>query len=147
MFQEFWNVHRTCLLAVPLLFFLHRHDDVTPSLFRALESHVLRVPNGNGMKKWSSPSSLSSPSVLVWFLAASRKQHSCLHLYCATTLVAEHSRTVLGNVPRGLVIAKLEKCRLKKTMISESLWVEPKVFLCLHKPSFRHNFAAWTLHC
>ena len=33
----------------------------------------------------------SSPSVLVWFLAASRKQHSCLHLYCATTLVAEHS--------------------------------------------------------
>ena len=65
MFQEFWNVHRTCLLAVPLLFFLHRHDDVTPSWFRALESHVLRVPNGNGMKKWSSPSSLSSPSVLV----------------------------------------------------------------------------------
>ena len=66
-------------------FFLPRHDDVTPSWFRALESHVLRVPNGNGMKKWSSPSSLSSPSVLVWFLAASRKQHSCLHLYCATT--------------------------------------------------------------
>ena len=31
---------------------------------------------------------------------------------------------MLGNVPRGLVIAKLEKCRLKKTMISESLWVE-----------------------
>ena len=79
------------LLAVPLLFFLHRHDDVTPSWIRALESHVLRVPNGNGMKKWSSPSSLSSPSVLVCFLAASRKQHSCLHLYCATTLVAEHS--------------------------------------------------------
>ena len=49
----------------PLLFFLHRHDDVTPSWFRALESHVFRVPNGNGMKKWSSPSSLSSPSVLV----------------------------------------------------------------------------------
>ena len=39
----------------------------------------------NGMKKWSSPSSLSSPSVLVWFLAAPRKQHSCLHLYRATT--------------------------------------------------------------
>ena len=38
---------RVCLLS----FFLHRHDDVTPSWFRALESHVLRVPNGNGMKK------------------------------------------------------------------------------------------------
>ena len=85
MFQEFWNVRRTCLLAVSFLFFLHRHDDVTPSWFRAHESHVLRVPNGNDMKKWSSPSSLSSPSVLVWFWAASRKQHSCLHLYCATT--------------------------------------------------------------
>ena len=80
-----WNVHRTCLLAVPLLFFLHRHDDVTPSWFRALESHVLHVPNGNGIKKWSSPSSLSSPSVLVWFVAAPRKQYSCLHLYSATT--------------------------------------------------------------
>ena len=78
-------MHRTCLLAVPLLFFLHRHDDVTPSWFRTLESHVLRVPNGSGMKKWSSPSSLSSPSVLVWCVAAPRKQHSCLHFYCATT--------------------------------------------------------------
>ena len=53
---------RVCLLSL-CLFFLHRHDDVTPSWFRALEfraleSHVLRVPNGNGMKKWSSPSSL-----------------------------------------------------------------------------------------
>ena len=86
VFQEFWNVRRTCLLAVSFLFFLHRHDDVTPSWFRALESHVLRVPDGNGMKKLSSPSSLSSPSVLVWFLAASRKQHSCLYLCCATTL-------------------------------------------------------------
>ena len=75
------NVFACC----PFVVFLHRHDDVTPSWFRALESHVLRVPNGNGMKKWSSPSSLSSPSVLVWFLAASRKQHSCLHLCCATT--------------------------------------------------------------
>ena len=46
---------------------------------------MLRVPHGNGMKKWSSPSSLSSTSVLVWFWCASRKQHSCLHLYCATT--------------------------------------------------------------
>ena len=82
-------MRRTCLLAVSL--FLQHHDDVTPSWFRALESHVLRVPDGHGMKKWSSPSSLSSPSVLVWFLAGSRKQHSCLHLYCATTLVAEHS--------------------------------------------------------
>ena len=51
VFQEFWNVRRTCLLAVSFLFFLHRHDDVTPSWFRALESHVLRVPNGNGIKK------------------------------------------------------------------------------------------------
>ena len=94
VFQEFWNVHRTCLLAVPLLFFLHRHDDVTQSWFRALEYHVLRVPNGNGMKKWYSPSSLSSPSVLVWFLAASRKQHSCLHLYCATTESALRCKAV-----------------------------------------------------
>ena len=42
---------------------------------------MLRVPNGNGMKKWSSPSSLSTPSVLVWFLAASRKQHSLVCIY------------------------------------------------------------------
>ena len=51
VFQEFWNVRRTCLLAVSFLFFLHRHGDVTPSWFRALESHVLRVPDGNGFKK------------------------------------------------------------------------------------------------
>ena len=60
-----WNVHRTCLLAVPLLFFLHRHDDVTPSWFRALEPYVLRVPDGNEIKLWSSPSSLFTPSLLV----------------------------------------------------------------------------------
>ena len=60
-----WNVHGTCLLAVPLLFFLHRHDDVTPSWFRALESYVLRVPAGNDEKKlWSSPPSLFTPSLL-----------------------------------------------------------------------------------
>ena len=53
VFQEFWNVHRTSLLAVPLLFLFHRHDDVTPSWFRAFESHVLRVLDGNGLKKWS----------------------------------------------------------------------------------------------
>ena len=51
-----WNVHGTCLLAVPLLFFLHRHDDVTPSWFRAFESYVLRVLDGNEIKLWSSPS-------------------------------------------------------------------------------------------
>ena len=51
-----WNVHGTCLPAVPLLFFLHRHDDVTPSRFRALESYVLRVLDGNEIKLWSSPS-------------------------------------------------------------------------------------------
>ena len=51
-----WNVHGTCLSAVPLLFFLHRHDDVTPSRFRALESYVLRVLDGNEIKLWSSPS-------------------------------------------------------------------------------------------
>ena len=39
-----------CAERVCLLFLFHRHDDVTPSWFRALESHVLRVPNGNGMK-------------------------------------------------------------------------------------------------
>ena len=71
----------------PFVLFFHRHYDVTPSWFRALECHVLRVPNGNVMKKWSSPSSLSSPSVLVWFVAAPRKLHSCLHLYRATTLM------------------------------------------------------------
>ena len=59
------NVRRTCLLAVSFLFFFHRHDDVTPFWLRALKSHVLRVPNGNDIKKWSSPSSLSSPSLLV----------------------------------------------------------------------------------
>ena len=51
-----WNVHGTCLLAVPLLFFLHRHDEVTPSWFRALESYVLRVLDGNEIKLWYSPS-------------------------------------------------------------------------------------------
>ena len=56
VFQEFGNVHGTCLFAVPLLFFLHRHDDVTPSWFRALESYVLRVLDGNEIKLWSSPS-------------------------------------------------------------------------------------------
>ena len=35
---------------------LHRHDDVTPSWFRALESYELRVPHGNEIKLWSSPS-------------------------------------------------------------------------------------------
>ena len=35
------------------------------------------------------------------------------------------------------MIAKLGKCRLKKTMNSESFRVERKVFLCLHKPSSR----------
>ena len=91
---------RVCLLSL-FFVFLHRHDDddVTPSWFRALESHVLRVLNGNGIKKWSSPSSLSSPSVLVWFLAASRKQHSFLHLYCATT-VPEYSEVSRGRLRR-----------------------------------------------
>ena len=65
VFQEFWNVRRTCLLAVSFLFFLHRHDDVTPSWFRALESHVLRVPNGNGMK--SGLHHLLYPHHLCWF--------------------------------------------------------------------------------
>ena len=51
-----WNVHGTCLPAAPLLFFFHRHDDVTPSRFRALESYVLRVLDGNEIKLWSSPS-------------------------------------------------------------------------------------------
>ena len=60
-----WNVRGTCLLAVLLLFFLHRHNDVTPSWFRALESYVLRVPAGNDeIKLWSSPSSLFTPSLL-----------------------------------------------------------------------------------
>ena len=49
-------MYGTCLPAVPLLFFLHRHDDVTPSWFRALESYVLRVLDGNELKLWSSPS-------------------------------------------------------------------------------------------
>ena len=49
-------MHGTCLSAVPLLFFPHRHDDVTPSRFRALESYVLRVLDGNEIKLWSSPS-------------------------------------------------------------------------------------------
>ena len=49
VYSRVWNVHGTCLLAVPLLFFLHRHDDVTPSWFRALESYVLRVLDGNEM--------------------------------------------------------------------------------------------------
>ena len=40
---------RVCLLSL-CCFSFHRHDDVTPSWFRALESHVLRVPNGNGIK-------------------------------------------------------------------------------------------------
>ena len=84
------NVRRTCLLAVSFFLFIVMMMSLHLGS-GALESHVLRVPNGNGMKKWSSPSSPSSPPVLVWFLAASRKQHSCLHLYCATTLVAEHS--------------------------------------------------------
>ena len=42
VFQEFRNAQNV-LLAVPLLFFLHRHDNVTPSWFRVLESHVLRA--------------------------------------------------------------------------------------------------------
>ena len=50
-----WNVHGTCLPAVSL-FFLHRHDVVTPSWFRALESYVLRVLDGKEIKLWSSPS-------------------------------------------------------------------------------------------
>ena len=33
------NVFACC----PFVVFLHRHDDVTPSWFRALESYVLRV--------------------------------------------------------------------------------------------------------
>ena len=37
-----------CAERVCLLFLFLRHDDVTPSWFRALESHVLRVLNGNG---------------------------------------------------------------------------------------------------
>ena len=49
-------MHGTCLPAVPLLFFLHRHDDVSPSWFRALESYVFRVLDGNEIKLWSSPS-------------------------------------------------------------------------------------------
>ena len=106
VFQELRNVHRTCLLAVPLLFFLHCHDDVTPSWFRALASHVLRVSLGNGMKKLSSPSSLSSPSVLVWFGAAPRKQHSCLHLYCATTPLP--SQAVVSTQFRGMDTALLK---------------------------------------
>ena len=45
----------TSLIAVSelcrsFLFFLHHHDDVTPSWFRALESHMLRVPDGNEIK-------------------------------------------------------------------------------------------------
>ena len=47
-------MHGTCLSAVPLLFFLHHHDDVSPSWFRALESYVLRVFDGNEKKLWSS---------------------------------------------------------------------------------------------
>ena len=58
-------MHRTCLLAVPLLFCFHRHDDVTPSWFGALESHVLRVPNGNGIK--SGLHHLLYPHHLCWF--------------------------------------------------------------------------------
>ena len=91
------------------LFFLHRHNDVTPSWFRALESHVLRVPNGNGMKKWSSPSSLSSPSVLVWFLAASRKQHSCLHLFCATTTSIQETGVVLCSKTKTQHVLRKQK--------------------------------------
>ena len=60
VFQEFvMFTERVCLLSWSLcwsLFFLHRHDDVTPSWFRALESYVLRVPDGNEIKLWSSPS-------------------------------------------------------------------------------------------
>ena len=60
------DAHGTCLIAVSDFFalescwsflsFLHRHDDVTPSLFRALESYVLRVLDGNEIKLGSSPS-------------------------------------------------------------------------------------------
>ena len=78
--QEFvMCTERVCLLSWSfcwrLLFFLHRHDDVTPSWFRALESYVLRVPVGNEIKLSSSPSllvftifvvsSLFTPSLLV----------------------------------------------------------------------------------
>ena len=65
VFQEFgMSTERVCLLSL-CCFFLHRHDDVTPSWFRAFESHVLRVPAGNGeIKLWSSPSSLFTPSLL-----------------------------------------------------------------------------------
>ena len=58
------NVREACLIAVSefcvgelleFLFFLHRHDVVTPSWFKALESYVLRVPDGNDKKLWSSP--------------------------------------------------------------------------------------------
>ena len=46
------------------LSFLDRHDDVTPSWFRSLGSYVLRVPDGNEMKLWSS----SSMSVFTAFV-------------------------------------------------------------------------------
>ena len=94
-------MHGTCLLAVPLLFFLHRHDDVSPSWFRALESYVLRVLDGNEIKLWSSPSlSVFTVFVDLFFIhtisvglisGCSIEQYFLLHIYRATTLVAEHS--------------------------------------------------------
>ena len=79
-----WNVHGTCLLAVRLLFFLHRHDDVTPSWFSALESYVLRVPAGNEIKLWSSPPSPPTPSLWsdLWLLHWAALLFA---FYCATT--------------------------------------------------------------
>ena len=80
VFQEFaMCTERVCLLSWSfcrsLLFFLHRHDDVTPSWFRVLKSYVLRVLDGNKIKLWCSPSlsvftvfvvsSLFTPSLLV----------------------------------------------------------------------------------
>ena len=101
-----WNVHGTCLLAVPLLFFLHRHDDVTPSWFRALESYVLRVLAGNDeIKLWSSPSSLFTPSLLFLFLAAPLSSIIVCILLCndigsgAQLSCAWKRSTRLGEVP------------------------------------------------
>ena len=91
---------RVCLLSL-LLFFLHRHDDVTPSWFRALESYVLRVLDGKEIKLWSSPSlSVFTVFVGLFFIrtipvglisGCSIEQYFLLHICRATTLVAEHS--------------------------------------------------------
>ena len=85
--SRIWNVHRTCVLAVPVLFFLHRREAVTPSWFKAVQSHVLRVPNGNGKKKWSSPSSGSTPSH-VGLICGCKTEEAFLHAYF---IVQRHS--------------------------------------------------------